>query len=208
MFLKANISARTADASEWWRVQIQNEVIKTEHAQNSLWYLNSCRWNPVQELHWVTMQFHKPSTTQAISTAIRRNTQHSSTSSVPPATTAFPMSGKQPIRCKQGQSQNSDLMFHIQLLSWENENCYRYYRQLLVGGQLSGSGGLNVSVPPGRISFPSEFGPARSGSAGSGNLWLRLNQFRAASESWGKQSASRAGMGWGRRQFNRENDNP
>lgn len=104
------------------------------------------------------------------------------------------MSGKQPIRCKQGQSQNSDLMFHIQLLSWENENCYRYYRQLLVGGQLSGSGGLNVSVPPGRISFPSEFGPARSGSAGSGNLWLRLNQFRAASESWGKQPQE---LAWG-----------
>lgn len=60
MFLKANISARTADASEWWREQIQNEVIKTEHAQNSLWYLNSCRRNPVQELHWVTIQIIIP----------------------------------------------------------------------------------------------------------------------------------------------------
>lgn len=54
-------------------------------------------------------------------------------------------------------------------------------------GQLSGSGGLNISVPPGRSSSPWEFGPMRSGSAGSGSLWLMLNQLRAASESWGKQ---------------------
>lgn len=71
------------------------------------------------------------------------------------------------------------------------------YGQVLLWGQLSGSGGLNISVPPSRISFPWEFGPMK---------WL--NQIRAASESWGKQPASRAGTRWGRRQFNRENDNP
>lgn len=106
---------------------------------------------------------------------------------MPPATTAFTMSGKQPVPCKQGQSQNSDFMFHRQLPSWESGNCYRCCGQLLVWGQLSGSGGLNTPVPPATIRFPWEFGPTRSGSAGSGNLWLLLNQFRAASESWGKQ---------------------
>lgn len=51
---------------------------------------------------------------------------------------------------------------------------------------------------------------ASHGSLGqwSGSLWLLLNQIRAASESWGKQPASRVGTRWGRRQFNRENDNP
>lgn len=48
-------------------------------------------------------------------------------------------------------------MFHRQLPLWEKENCYRCYG--LVWGQLSGSGGLNISVPPARISFPWEFGP-------------------------------------------------
>lgn len=52
-------------------------------------------------------------------------------------------------------------------------------------GQLSGSGGLNISVPPARISSPWESGPLRSGSA---SLWLLLHQFRAALESWGKRS--------------------
>lgn len=161
MFLKSNISARTADASEWRRVGIQNEVIKIEHAQNSLWYLNSCWWNPVQEVHQVTIQIIIPQVFHNTSHqhSYQENTQHSSVSSIPPAATAFTMSGEQPIPCKQGQSQNSDLKFHRQMLSWENENSYRCYVQVLLWGQLSGSGGLNISVPPARISFPWEFGP-------------------------------------------------
>lgn len=70
MFLKANISARTAEASEWWSMQIQNKLIKTEHAQNSLWYLNSCLWNPVQELHRVTIYIIIPQVT------VFHNTSH------------------------------------------------------------------------------------------------------------------------------------
>lgn len=185
MFLKANISARTADASEWWRVRIQNEVIKTEHAQNSLWYLNSCWWNPVQELHWVTIQiiipqaFHNTSHQQSY----HRNTQHSGASCYHCLHHVWET--RRPT--ETGQSQNSDFMFHRQLLSWEKENCYICYGQLLVWGQLSGSGGLNISVPPARISFPWEFGPMRSGS---GSLWLLLNQFRAPSESGGNSPNS------------------
>lgn len=49
-FLKATISVRRAEASKWWSMQIQNELIKSEHAQSSLWYLNSCLWNPLQQL--------------------------------------------------------------------------------------------------------------------------------------------------------------
>lgn len=150
---------------------------------------------------------HKPCTD------IRRSSQYKNgVSIVPPASTsfchAFTMSGKQPFWCKQGQSQNTDLVFHIQLLSWENENCYKILWTTLVWGQLPWTGGLNISLPPGRISFQRRFGPVRSGRAGSDSLCLMLNQFRAASESLGRRSASTAGTWWGRRQFNRENDNP
>lgn len=66
-----------------------------------------------------------------ISGGYQASTRHG-VSTVPPASTtsscAFTMSGKQPIWCKQGQSQNTDLVFQIQLLSWDNENCYRILR--------------------------------------------------------------------------------
>lgn len=133
MFLKATISARTAEASEWWSVQIRNELIKNEHAQNSLWYLNSCLWNPVQELHGVTIYiiilqvtvFHTTSRAQISRTLNTRTVSPSCLLLVLFFYHAFTMSGKQPIWCKQGQSRNTDLVFHVLMLSWENENRYK-----------------------------------------------------------------------------------
>lgn len=168
MILKANISARTADVSEWQSVQIQKEVIKTEHTQNSLWYLNSCWWNPVQELRRVTIiipqAFH--------------NTRHQHSYQEEHPTAASPLCFPLPLLspCLEnnpfhGKRGRAKIVTQCHSCFREKmKTVTRYYGQLLVWGQLSGSGGLNISVPPGIISFPCEFGPMRSGRAGSGSL--------------------------------------
>lgn len=206
MFLKANISARRAEASERWSMQIRNELIKNEHAQNSLWYLNSCLWNSVQELHRVMIYIAIAQATVLCNTGradTRRGTQHqNSVSILPPASTgfycAFTVPGKQPIWCKQPKY----------WLSVSYTAGFTRKWKLLQGIMDNSWFGAPHLTPPGRIRFQRRFGPARSGSARRGSLCLMLNQLRAASESDGKRSASTAGTWWARRQLNRQNDNP
>lgn len=117
---------------------------------------------------------------------IRGSTQYkNSVSIMPPAIFyhAFTMSGKQPIWCKQGQSQNTDLVFHIQLLSREKEKRYKILWTSPGLGPLVLNWWFECLSATWENQLPMQVWASEVQQCWSDSVCLMLNEFRAASES-------------------------